>query len=161
MPPAMKHAWRTIRNDEGGFTMVELITVLVLVGVVLSMAGPSMSTWLERTRGRQALDRVVADVSFARLYAVQSGRRTAIRLLSDGAYTIDTLSTSGSWAPLRTVQLRNDYSNVSIRSAVTALEFTSRGILTGQTGEAILSIALGEYGDSVFVSPAGRIYRDF
>lgn len=147
--------------NAGGFSAIELMTVLVLIGIGVSLAIPPMNGYVERTRTRSALDRVVTDVSFARVYAVQHGRRAALHLQGDGTYTIDTLTTGGSWAPVRTVQLRNDYGGVSITGTVSTLEFSSRGILTSQADEAVLTVSRGEHKDSVFVSPAGRLYRDF
>ena len=156
----MKSDQTWTKRRDAGFSMIELLTSLVLVAVIVSVVAPSMDGYVDRMRTRRALDRLVSDVAFARVTAIQQGRRTAIRFLGEGQYTIDTLSTSGSWGALRTVSLRDDFRGVSISSGATSLEFSSRGLIQN-VSDGIIRMERGTVRDSVFVAPTGRIYRDF
>jgi Tfp pilus assembly protein FimT len=141
--------------------MVEILIVLVTMAILIAVAQPSLAGFTERNQSRRALDRLVADVAFARLHAVREGRRTAISLGSDGTYTIDTLSTSGVWAPVRTVSLGNQFPGITMTRGSQRFEFDSRGLLVNATDNAVITARHGSHGDSVFVSSAGRVYRDF
>jgi Tfp pilus assembly protein FimT len=145
----------------GGFSTIELLTVLVLVAVMSALAFPSMGGYVDRSHTRRALDRVVSDVTYARILATQQGRRTAVTLAGDGTYTIDTLTAEGAWAPVRTVRLRDDFGGVTLSGGLVTLEFSSRGILTNQAEDGFIKIHRNGARDSVFVSPAGRMYRGY
>jgi prepilin-type N-terminal cleavage/methylation domain-containing protein len=147
-------------GGNSGFSLIELLTVMVIVAVLMSVAVPSMAPYIDRMRTRRALDRVVSDVAFARLTAIQNGRRTAVRFGTDGTYTVDTLSAAGTWGALRTTRLRDDFSGVSISSSENMLEFNSRGLIHN-IGDGFIRMQRGGARDSVFVAPTGRIYRDF
>lgn len=141
--------------------MVEILIVLVTIALVVGLASPSLNGFVQRNQVRSALDRLAADVAFARLHAVREGRRTAINIDGDGIYTIDTMSTGGTWATVRTVNLRSDHPELTISGGDQRFEFDSRGILAGGTDNAVFAMTRGAHADSMFVSPAGRVYRDY
>lgn len=151
---------KTRQRELGGFSMIELMTVLVLIGIGASMVGPSFGTYMERSQTRRALDRVVGDVTYARMQAVQQGRRTAVNFQSDGSYTIDALATDGNWSTIRTIRLRDDYGGVTV-SGATTLEFDSRGLLGNHSSEAFVVVGRNAIQDTVFISTVGRLYRGF
>ena len=149
-----------MRNN-AGFTMIEILTVLVIGAILVAMAQPSLAGFVQRNYTRRTIDRLVSDVTSARMQAVRDGRRMAVTVAGDGTYTIDTLSTGGVWAPMRTINLGNDYPGVAMTPANQRLEFNSRGLLVGASGNAIITARRGTHADSMFVSAAGRVYRDF
>jgi type IV fimbrial biogenesis protein FimT len=101
---------------DAGFTMVELLITLVLVGIVLSIAVPAVSGWLDNSNLRAGARTMASDVAFLRESALASGRthlmafnvganQYTLRWDSDGAGTyadvpnypaLRTLSQSGS-----------------------------------------------------------------
>jgi type II secretion system protein H len=150
---------RIQRTD--GFSMPEIMIVLVLVAVMASMAVPSMSAFVERTKSRRALDRLVTDVSLARQLAVMRGAPVAIVLQANATYRVDTLSTADSWVAARTVQLAEEYPGVAIVGSVNRIEFNSRGLLTAAADTGFITIEINGARDSAFVSGAGRVYRAY
>lgn len=62
-------------NHAGGFTLVELVAVLVLVGI-LSLTATPVLTSLPATRQAAATSQVLRDLQFARQTAVARGVRT-------------------------------------------------------------------------------------
>jgi len=147
----------TIREADG-FTFVEIITALVLLAIFSSMAVPAMGGYVDKVRTRGALDQLVGDVGYARILAIQQGRRTRVTVSSGATYSVDTISNGGAWGSLRSVNLDLDYQGVAFTTPIT-LEFSSRGLLTNQATDGYIKIMKNEAKDSIFVSPAGRIYR--
>lgn len=70
---------RSKLNGRAGFTLVELITAIGILGILVGIAAPSFDGILFRLRSRAILDRVAGDLYHARMLAVRDGRRTAIR----------------------------------------------------------------------------------
>ncbi len=58
------------RSFERGFTLLELVLVLAIIGTVLAMAAPSLRGWSQGSRLRDAADGFVAITRLARTQAV-------------------------------------------------------------------------------------------
>jgi type IV fimbrial biogenesis protein FimT len=59
---------------DAGFTMVELLITLVLVGIVLSIAVPAVSGWLDNSNLKAGARTMASDVAFLRESALATGR---------------------------------------------------------------------------------------
>lgn len=146
-------------RSEAGYTLMELLVVLVLVGVLASMAGPAMSEYIGRQKTRGALDQVAADLAYARIAAVRSGRRAVVTFVGPSDYRVEVVGDTIGAA--RTVRLGGDYAGVVITPPGATLEFNSRGLLVSALPEQYLVVSLGSTRDSLILTPAGRVYRDF
>jgi type IV fimbrial biogenesis protein FimU len=154
-------AYRFLRSDRRGFSLIELIVVLLVLSILTATAVPSMTAYTDRNRTRRALDRVSGDISFARMTALERGNPTRVVFQADGVYVIQTFTPPGSWNTLRTVSLGLELPGVAFTAGASNLQFSSRGLLTNLSTEGYVRISRGSVRDSLFVSPAGRVYRDF
>jgi prepilin-type N-terminal cleavage/methylation domain-containing protein len=156
----MSHPFR-VAAGRGGHTLLELLTVLVLILVLASLAAPSMNSYLGHTKTRRALDRVANDIALARMAAVRGGTRSTVSF-SGGTYTISLLQTPTP-VVIRTVYLSQEYRGVTLRSPTAdgQLVFDSRGLLLSATNGPIVVSAAGSVADSALVTAGGRVYRDF
>lgn len=85
-----------------GFTLVEMMVVIAILGVLISIAAPNLLELLAVTRLETAADELVADVLFARSESASRGARVAICPQSTGSAT--TCGTSATeWANGRLV----------------------------------------------------------
>ena len=152
----------TALRQNAGFSMIELVTALVLTGIVLSLTVPRMDGFINRQKTRRSLDVVAGDVAFARLQAVQNGQRVWMRFNPNGSYDVARLNAAGDTTVIKQVNLRSDYPAITL-SGVSRLEFSSRGLVTTTSGdaEAFIKVAGASHRDSIFVSPAGRVYRAY
>jgi prepilin-type N-terminal cleavage/methylation domain-containing protein len=142
-----------------GFSLIELLLVLGLLGVLLTLAAPSLEAFHARQKARRALDRVAADVAHARLLAVRSGSRTVLRTGAAGRYTIGTISDAGDTAVVKTVDLMRDFPGASFANPALRLHFSSRGLVTNSTDGQAVTIVTRVGRDSLLVNPAGRVFR--
>lgn len=77
-----------------GFTLVEMMIVIILVGLLAAMVGPPMYGYLQSHRLQTETDRFVTDLQYTRAQSIARGR--VLRLnTTPGAYMISDPS-SGS-----------------------------------------------------------------
>ena len=62
-----------LRSRNAGFTLVELITVVAIVGVLAALAGPSFTEMIARQRLRTGAFDLVGDLMLARSEAIKRG----------------------------------------------------------------------------------------
>src|SRR5438067_6050559 len=58
----------------GGFTLIELITVMVIICIVLAMAAPSLQGWSRGSKLRDAGDQFLAVARYAQAQSVSEAR---------------------------------------------------------------------------------------
>lgn len=71
----------------GGFTLVEVMIVIVLVGLLAAMVGPPMYGYLQAHRLQTGTDRLVTDLQYTRTQAITRG--VVLRIsTTENSYTI-------------------------------------------------------------------------
>jgi type IV fimbrial biogenesis protein FimT len=84
-----------LHQRQSGFTMVELMTVVVIAGILLALAAPSFRDMLERRRLEGQANELVADLQYAKSEAVARNRNVVIIPGGSGAcYTVAVWATA-------------------------------------------------------------------
>ena len=73
---------RPCRLGETGFSLLELIVVLAILGLVAAVGTPNVVSWLARLRSRAVADEVVSVLQSARLQAIARNTRLRVCLYS-------------------------------------------------------------------------------
>ena len=82
-----------LRRPQRGFTIIELMVVIVIAGVLLAVALPSFNDMLARRRLEGQANELVTDLSYAKSEAVQRNRSVELRTGGAGAcYTVAVMT---------------------------------------------------------------------
>jgi prepilin-type N-terminal cleavage/methylation domain-containing protein len=65
-------------SEQAGFTLVELMIALILLGILVALALPSFNDFRERSITRGAADQLVAALADARMQAIRLNRRVVL-----------------------------------------------------------------------------------
>src|SRR4051812_49502232 len=78
-PRGAQHAW-----SRDGFTLLELILVMVILATVMALAAPKLQAWGRGAKLRNSADDFVAATKFARTHAVSSGYLCVVAIDKQG-----------------------------------------------------------------------------
>ncbi len=136
--------WKII-PIRGGFTLVEIMMVIMLVGILAGMTAPPMFKYLEANRMRTRTDGMVADLQYARAIAISTGQSHRFANTNTG-YTLTNL-VSGS--VLRDVDFNHGAELDDVRTA----DFFPWGMATSTTYD----IRLNGIHNEIRVLPTGMV----
>ncbi len=147
-----------------GFTLIELVVVLVLAGVTIAVANGGLTGYTQRIAAHHAAQLFVRDLSLARAHAVRGREPVVIRFSESSRwYSISTMTTG------RELIRRRFNVNADIRLAAIDLEipgdtlfFNSRGVLSdvgGQLGTATFSMGAETYAVSFNALGASKVEK--
>ncbi len=147
-------------RSSAGYSLLELLTVLVLLGLLASLSAPSLRKVLERARVRSVLHRLSADLYRARALAARSGQDVVLRFVpSEGECARGwSLEDPDIGRTLLEVDLGEEAPGVCLSvSGSRAIRVNSRGMPTGAARK--IRVRLGSEVDSLSISLVGRVYR--
>jgi type IV fimbrial biogenesis protein FimT len=106
-------------SDAKGFTMLELLVVVVVFGIVASLAVPNFLSWMANYNIRSAADELYSNMQFARINAVKQNKDWAVVFDTvNGMYYVCSDNGDGDWTTLddnvkeRTVTLTDQAADI-------------------------------------------------
>ncbi|MFN9476627.1 MAG: GspH/FimT family pseudopilin [Acidovorax sp.] len=90
-------ALRRAARASAGFTAIELMVVVAIVGVLTALAAPSFTPLIERWRVRDAAESITASVYLARSEAIKRGGNVVIRKNDSTAPTCNNGTGPTQW----------------------------------------------------------------
>lgn len=140
-----------------GFTMVELLIAMTLLGIVLGIGFTGMRGFNESTVVDRAATAIASDVTLTRSHAIQ--RRSTVTLAADEAnrrYEIRDVAT-GDVLESRSFSADTDLplTRLDVQTPGDALTFNARGLLVS-SGSATILIERLDSGQEIEISALGR-----
>lgn len=124
-----------------GFTIIELMIAVSVMGIMLALAVPSMTTWLANSAIRANAEAVSGAIQDARTEAIR--RNTPVQLVMDTAGTSWTISevASGNVIQQRGAEARADSVALTFEpAAARTLTFSALGTVTDTTPIVALKV---------------------
>lgn len=137
---ATRGSKRLSQRWDRGFTILEITAVLLLIGIMATISGPSMIGFLQRAKITSAQKELQGLLKSAQRSAVRQGKPCGILLPASGTNE-DSINISASCIPtdsettLKEVEIRHNFDDVSASfTAGTATDFFN---FKGQTDDFI------------------------
>lgn len=122
--PNTRRSWHgPLGGNSGGFTLIELIVVVVIVGIFAGIAMPGFSSLIHRMNVRSAADELYDLMQYARAEAVTRGSKVTI----SAPVGTSNISVATSTTTLRQVGPDGLQPGISISSAVNTVDFSPTG----------------------------------
>ncbi len=129
----------SLRN-KAGFTIIELVVVIILVGIIAAVVAPNINT--DAGQVPPAADIVASDIQYTQMYAMTNNTSSCITLVPGATYTY-----AGNYsAPNCTGGLARNLAAVGANVTVSAgqtLAFNSLGEPYGLAAAATITVANG------------------
>jgi prepilin-type N-terminal cleavage/methylation domain-containing protein len=142
-----RKATKMTKKASPGFTLLELILALSVMGILLAIAWPAIGQFSSGYRLRGAAREVATDLQFARLLAVKENTDFQV-ICGTNAYQVVRVS-DGFVAKAR--DFSADYADVTLSGPV--VTFNSRGNVASQT----LTVSNFAVTKTITVSSTGRV----
>ena len=147
--------------SRNGFTLVETLIVVVLLGLIVLIGFPKISSAMSRTDLRSARTTMVNLVATARAAAVQGNRRTWIKFEGNTAHVLARPRTDGA-AGADTVGAIQDFADqykVAVTPGLDSIQFDPRGFGTDFGGSTSIIVSRDGHSSTISIDGLGRVTK--
>lgn len=92
-------------QEQRGFTLVELMTALLVLGVLVTLGLPAMQTFIQNAKFRTTAESIQNGLQLARNEAARRNARVQFQLATTGAWTVQAVDAGGT--AIETIQQRS------------------------------------------------------
>ena len=147
------------KHRESGFTLIEVMIVVAIIGIASALAIPSYVKWKAQHDLREAVSEFSSDLNLARVVAMNRNRQATVTIQSVGGLINVSGVTGVAPAPLL-----NIFPTGTLNQSVTGLPggtanvlFSSMGLSTAAANQVIQIVNTEGLVYSVSVMPSGKV----
>jgi type IV fimbrial biogenesis protein FimT len=155
-------------QKEAGFTLVEVLIGVAIVGILLVMGIPSFKNWIQNTQIRTATEAIQNGLELARAEAVRRNTQVRFQLTSTVDNTCALNKASGNWVVsldnptglCASAKLNDDYPATDATHNPAPRIIQDRPVGTGSANVAVASQEVGggtQYDGSITFNGLGRV----
>ena len=122
-----------VRKYDSGFTLIEMITVVIIVGVIAAIAAPNFLGLLNRNRVNEAVRQVEGALKEAQKQALRSGKSCSITIDTANNLIANPLTGNGCLLSTRSID-----DSIQLNSSRTTIIFSGKGNITINNSNAAL-----------------------
>ena len=138
-------------TNSKGFTLIELMIVIAILGILAGIAAPNFQTYMTRMRLNGAARQIMTDLMEARSKAVSRNNRFRVFFLDDHQYKVldddnnNNAEDSGETTITRDIQ--NEYYGVTLSASANPIfyprgtAYGSRITITNSSGSKVVGVA--------------------
>ena len=123
------------RKINSGFTLIEMLATIVIVGVIAAIAAPNFLGLLNRNRANEAMAQIEGALKEAQRQAIRNGRSCQISIT---AATKTIANSTGSC--LLSTRVLNDA--VQLNTSRTDIDFSGKGNISTTAGTPVLVVSI-------------------
>jgi prepilin-type N-terminal cleavage/methylation domain-containing protein len=147
-----------VRRSREGYTLTELLIVVVMVGALTMFALPKFSGLVARNKLQAARDEITAAIATARAAAVQKGRTATLRINNNRVWVTVLTDDAGTTMTVVPMKSMMTLYNVSLSATDSTIHYDMRGFANPRLGSTGVFRLLGNSKrDSVCITAAGQI----
>ena len=145
-----------------GFTTIEMVIVVVLIGLITMIGFPKISKMLDKTNVRSARDAVGTLAATARAAAIQRGCRSALHFTASPSTVWVTTACPAKLDTVSGVQNLTTRFKVTLAASRDSVQYDPRGLsMDGFNSNTVVRLtgSVATNKDSVMINPIGKVVR--
>ncbi|MFO0698669.1 MAG: prepilin-type N-terminal cleavage/methylation domain-containing protein [Nitrospira sp.] len=131
---SMKPYLAITRVSQAGYTLIEIMVVVAIVGFVSVLAIPNFTLWISKYQLKQAVSEIVADLNMAKFIAMNRNRQATVTIQLVGS----TVQVSGLAGGAEIIPTKTFMGSVNgLPGGTATVNFSSMGMSTATTPQTI------------------------
>jgi len=141
---------------ESGFSLIELMIVVAIIGIAAALAIPNYVEWKSQYDLREAVSQFASNLNLARIVAMNRNRQATVTIQVGGGGLINVSGTTTGANPIFSPQTMNS-SVTGLPGGTTNVLFSSLGLSKTAANQLIPIVNTRGLVYSVLVMPSGKV----